>query len=77
MVTVDGGVPLMTSSVSVTFTLTVIAVEGAGSAVIVNVAFVPSVTGEVPAEIVNCGVPGGGLSLSLTMTVAEDGEPTV
>ena len=71
-VMVDGGVPLRTSSVWVTFTFTVSAVAGAGFALIVNVAAVPSVTGDVFAVIVTCG-----MSLSLTVTVAEDGVPTV
>ena len=71
-VTVEGGVPLMTSPVWVTFTFTVSAVAGLGSAVIVNVASVPSVTLARFAVIVICG-----MSLSLTVTVAEDGEPTV
>ena len=60
MVTVASGVPLMTSPVSLTFTLTIIAVVGAGDAVIVKVASVPSVTGEVPAEIVTAGFSGVG-----------------
>ena len=38
----------------------------------VNVAAVPSVTGEVPALIVAAGA-----SSSLTVTFADDGEPTV
>ena len=80
MVTVEGRV-LMTLPVSVTPTFTVIVADGAGDAVSVKVAAVPSVTGEVPAEIVTDGVPGGGggggggegdpVSLSLTVTVAE------
>ena len=77
MVTDDAGEPLMTSSVSLTFTLTVIAVVGAGDAVIVNVASVPSVTGDVSASIVTCGVPGGEMSLSSTVILAEAGEPVV
>ena len=77
MVTVASGVPLMTSSVSLTFTLTVIAVVGAGSAVIVKVAAVPSVTGDVSASIVTSGTPGVEMSSSFTVTFAEDGEPVV
>ena len=77
MVIVEGGEPLMKLPFWVTFTLTVIVAVGAGFAVSVNVAFAPSVTGEVPDVMVTAGVPGGGLSLSLTVTVAEDGEPTL
>ena len=85
IVTVEGAVPLITSPSSVTLTLTVIAVVGAEDAVIVNVADVPSVTGEVPAEMVTsgafccCGERGGdaGSSLSFTVTLAEDELPTV
>ena len=71
------GDPLMVLPVSLTFTFTVIGDAGVGDAVSVNVAFAPSVTGEVPAEIVTCGVFSGGLSLSLTVMVAEAGEPTL
>ena len=87
MVTVEGAVPLMTLPVSVTSTFTVSALAGAGDTLIVNVAAVPSITGEVPAEIVTCGVGGGGgvdgvdgverSSLSFTVTLAEDELPTV
>ena len=80
MVIVASGVPLMKVPVWVMFTLTVIAVVGVGAAVIVNVASVPSVMGEVPAEIVTSGGTGAftsGASSSLTLTVAEDGSPTV
>ena len=79
-VMVDGGVPLRTSSVSLTFTLTFSAVVGAGSAVIVNVAAVPSVMLARFAVIVISGSGGPfvpGPSLSLTVTLAEDGAPTV
>ena len=69
--------PLMKLPFWLTFTLTFIEVVGAGDAVSVNVAFAPSVMGEVPAEIDTDGVPSGEVSLSLTVTVAEDGEPTV
>ena len=68
---------LMKLPLWLTFTFTFIEVVGAGDAVSVKVASVPSVMGEVPAEMVTCGVFGGGLSLSLTVTVADDGEPTV
>ena len=71
-VTVEGGVPLMTSPVSVMFTFTVSAVAGLGCAVSVKVAFMPSVMDVVFAVIVTCG-----MSLSLTVTVAEAGVPTV
>ena len=54
MVIVEGGVPLMKSPFWLTSTFTVIVADGAGDAVSVNVAFVPSMTGEVPAEIVTC-----------------------
>ena len=78
-VTDDAGVPLRTLPVWVTFIRTFSAAVGAGFAVIVKVASVPSVTGEVPAEIVTSGrgsfTPGA--SLSLTLTVADDGEPAV
>ena len=68
--------PLMKLPLCVTFTLTFIEVVGAGVAVSVKVASVPSVMGEVPAEMVTAGVPGGEVSLSLTVMVTEDGEPT-
>ena len=70
--TVEGGVPLMTSPVWVTFTFTVRAVAGLGFAMIVNVASVPSVTLARFAVIVICG-----MSLSFTVTVADDGVPIV
>ena len=47
-------------------------VGAAVDSVTVNEAAVPSVTGELPALIV-----AAGLSSSLTVTVAEDGVPTV
>ena len=58
MVMVDGGVPLMKLPVWVIFTFMVIAVVGAGVAVIVNVADVPSVMLVAFAEIVTCGTTG-------------------
>ena len=61
MVIVEGGEPLMKLPFWVTFTLTVIVAVGAGFAVSVNVAFAPSVTGEVPDVMVTDGVPGGGI----------------
>ena len=72
----------MTLPVSLTSTFTVREVVGAGFAVIVKVAAIPSITDEVPAEIVTCGVGGGGVggggsSLSSTVTLAEDELPTV
>ena len=72
MVTDEGGEPLRVLPVSETFTFTVIAVDGAGFAVSVNVADMPSVTLGGFAVIVTCG-----MSLSLTVTVAEAGVPTV
>ena len=62
----------MKSRFSLTLTVTVSGVAGVGSAVIVNSALSPSVMGEVPASILNRG-----LSLSLTMTVAMAGLPTL
>ena len=78
-VTVDGGVPLRTLPVWVTFTRTFSAVVGLGFAVSVNVASVPSVMVGGFAVMVTCGCGGplGAASLSLTVTVAEDGEPIV
>ena len=78
-VTVEGGVPLRTLPVWVTFTRTFSAVVGAGFAVIVNVASAPSVMVGGFAVIVTFGSGGplGAASLSLTVTVAEAGEPTV
>ena len=77
MVTDDGGEPLMKLPFWLTFTFTFIAVVGAVDAVTVTVVASPSVMVVGLAEILTDGVPGGGLSLSLTVMVADDGEPTV
>ena len=71
--------PLKTLPVWVTFTRTFSAVVGLGFAVILNVASVPSVMAVGFAVIVTFGSGGplGAASLSFTVTVAEDGEPTV
>ena len=79
-VTVEGGMPLRTLPVWVTFTFTFSAAVGAGSAVSVNVAAMPSVTLARFAVIVISGGSGAfisGASLSSTVTDAEDGELTV
>ena len=60
-----------------TFTFTFIEVVGAGDAVTVTVVVPPSVMVVGLAEMVTDGVPGGGSSLSLTVIVTEEGEPTV
>ena len=52
-----------------TLTLTVNGAVGAGSAVTVNTALLPSVT-PLPAVTLISGVAGGGSSLSATCTVA-------
>ena len=76
MVTEVGAVPLIIAPLSVTPTVTLRLEVVAPVRVTVNVAAVPSDTGEVPALILTSGVVGGVvLSLSLTVTVAEDDVP--